>query len=168
MTAISTTHAWLRRTLAVFVLLAFMPLATTACFGKFQLTRNLYKFNKEVSPDKWIQWFVMLVLGIIPIYGLATLIDLVIANSIEFWTDENPIKPSADAGTTKVVRGPAGEVLTMTHLPDDRIEVTITRTDDTTDRFFLSREAGSVAAYDAQGALMARVGEGSLQASAAR
>ncbi len=161
MTAILTGHARLRRCLAAIVLVAFLPLATTACFGKFQLTRNVYKFNKEVSPDKWMQWFVMLILLIpfFPIYGLASLIDLVLANSIEFWTDENPIKASEGESRTKTVQGPNGEVLTMTLQADDRIAVTVTPVEGPEQRFFLSRNAESIAAHDADGNLIARVGD---------
>ena len=86
---------WLRRLPAVLILIGFVPVATTACFGKFQLTRNIYKFNTEVSPDKWTQWGVFLVLSIS--YGLAFAVDTLFANTREFWSGQNPV--SADAGT---------------------------------------------------------------------
>jgi hypothetical protein len=158
MNAISTGRAWFSRLLAAFVLATFLPAATTACFGKFQLIRKVYNFNKQVSPDKWIQWFVFLILifPFFPIYGLASLIDAVIANSIEFWTGKNPI---VDAGTKRFAYGPSGETLRMTLQRDGRIEVLLSRPGASDQRFFLTREAGSVAAHDAEGNLLSRVGD---------
>jgi hypothetical protein len=84
---------------------------TTACFGPFNLTRNVYHWNSgikgsgEVS-DKWMKEFVFFVMIIIPVYMFATLLDAFIFNSIQFWTGDNPVK-GTDAGgdgATRVVR----------------------------------------------------------------
>ena len=83
-----------------------------ACYGKFQLVRDVHGLNEEIDPDKWVQWFAFILLSVIPIYALALFIDLAFANSVEFRTGSNPIR--ADAGTTKVVRGPNGERTTPT------------------------------------------------------
>ena len=145
---------WLRRFSAVLVLVGFVPVATTSCFGTFQLTKNLYRFNSEVDPDKWIQWFVFLVFSVIPIYGLALVIDVVFANSMEFWSGENPI--SADAGTVKVVKGPNGEIATFTWLKEGTLDVVV---EGGTERLHLTlrKEARSLAAWDDEGNLVARV-----------
>jgi hypothetical protein len=84
---------------------------TTACFGPFNLTRNVYHWNSgikgsgEVS-DKWMKEFVFFGMIIIPVYMFATLLDAFIFNSIQFWTGDNPVK-GTDAGgdgATRVVR----------------------------------------------------------------
>jgi hypothetical protein len=100
-----------RSVVAALMLAAFLPVTTTACFGKFQLTQRVYEFNQDIDGDKWIQWFAFLVLSIVPIYALSLVIDLVLANSVEFWSGSNPI--SSDSGMTKVVRGPDGTVMTL-------------------------------------------------------
>jgi hypothetical protein len=70
-------------------------LGTAACFGSFHVTRNLWSFNKKVSPNKWVQEVVFLAFNFIPVYGIAGLVDAVVVNSIEFWTGENPVKVSS-------------------------------------------------------------------------
>lgn len=70
-------------------------LGTAACFGSFNVTRNLWSFNKKVSPNKWVQEVVFLAFNFIPVYGVAGLIDAVVVNSVEFWTGENPVKVSS-------------------------------------------------------------------------
>jgi hypothetical protein len=64
---------------------------TSGCFGSFNLTRKLYGFNKDVSKDKFVRELVFLGLNVVPIYGIAGAIDALVANTVEFWTGENPI-----------------------------------------------------------------------------
>jgi hypothetical protein len=104
----------LRVVVALAVMTGFLPLATAGCFGNFALTRKVYDYNKDVSSDKWVRWLVFLILNVIPVYGFATMFDALFANSIEFWTGENPV--TADAGTQRVVQGPNGEVGRATFL----------------------------------------------------
>ncbi len=96
------------RRVGVLVLAASLLASSTGCFGGFGLTRNVHKFNREVSPDKWVQELVFLGFVIIPVYGIATLADAIIFNSIEFWTGESPI---SDAGTRE---SPADESACLT------------------------------------------------------
>jgi hypothetical protein len=79
-----------RRTI-VLTLTAAALLGTSGCFGSFNLTRKLYGFNKDVSKDKFVRELVFLGLNVVPIYGIAGFIDAVVANTVEFWTGENPI-----------------------------------------------------------------------------
>jgi hypothetical protein len=144
-----------RRATVVLALAGLLPVATTGCFGKFQLIRKTYQFNKDIDPDKWVQWFAFLVMSIIPIYGIAALIDLVFANSVEFWTGENPIT----ADTTQTVYGENGEVATTTFHPDGTADLVITDAQGRVHSLTLVREAQSVAARDAEGRLLARVGD---------
>ena len=110
-----------RRALSACVLAGFLPLATTGCFGNFELTKKVWKFNKESSQDKWVQEIVFLVLAILPVYGGASFLDAVVFNSIEFWTGENPVL-TAD-GATRVVPGPNGEQLTMRRIDGDTLDI---------------------------------------------
>jgi hypothetical protein len=79
------------RRAVVLTLTAAAVLGSSGCFGSFNLTRKLYGFNKDVSKDKFVRELVFLGLNIVPIYGVAGLIDAVVANTVEFWTGENPI-----------------------------------------------------------------------------
>jgi hypothetical protein len=151
-------RAPLRRTVAVALLIAFVP-ATSGCFGSFNLTRKLIGFNKSVSPNKWIRWLVFLGLNIIPVYEFASLADVFFANSIEFWTGSNPITVRLDP---KTVVGEDGSVARLVPIEDGaRIEVV--RPSGEAYAMTLRREApGVIAAYDQDGVLVRRlVGFGS-------
>lgn len=92
-----------RRT-AVLALTAVALLGTSGCFGSFNLTRKLWSWNKGVSSDKFVRELVFLGLNIVPIYQVAGFIDVVIINSIEFWSGKNPVNMSStikvDSATT--------------------------------------------------------------------
>lgn len=92
---------WLSK-LAVSVTLVTFVLTTSGCFGGFNLTRKVYRFNKDVSPDKWVRELVFLGLVVLPVYGFASLIDALIINSIEFWSGRNPVVVGKEP-TVKVV-----------------------------------------------------------------
>src|SRR5690606_12279598 len=50
------------RSLRVRVLAAALALTVfqSGCFGSFKLTQAVWKFNKNVARDKWVQWLVFL------------------------------------------------------------------------------------------------------------
>ncbi len=111
------------RRLGVGVTLVAFLFATAGCFGGFNLTRNVYKFNQNVSPNKWLQELVFLALVIVPVYGIASFIDAVFLNSIEFWTGENPVSVGREPQTRVVERGDHRVVQTMTATPDRKTMV---------------------------------------------
>ncbi|HHE37274.1 MAG TPA: DUF3332 family protein [Candidatus Cloacimonetes bacterium] len=63
----------------------------SGCFGSFNLTRKLYKWNEDVG-DKWTNTAVLWVFMIIPVYEVCGFIDFAILNTVEFWTGENPLE----------------------------------------------------------------------------
>src|ERR1041384_1872981 len=82
---------------------ALVLMSTAGCFGSWNLTRKLWAWNKSVSPNKWVQWFVFLALVIIPVYEVCGgLGDTLIFNSVEFWTGTNPMA-MIDAGPRPVI-----------------------------------------------------------------
>ncbi len=92
----------LRRLTTVLVFVCFIPIASTACEGKFQLVHKVYRLNAELGPDKGVRWLDFIALNVVPIYALALFIDLAFANSVEFWTRSNPV----DADTAEFSRLP--------------------------------------------------------------
>ncbi len=58
----------------------------SGCYGPFRLTTKLHQWNGNVSNKKFVNELVFL-----PAYGLCTLGDVLIFNSIEFWGGQNPI-----------------------------------------------------------------------------
>jgi hypothetical protein len=88
----------------------FIPLALiasillTGCTGPFVLTKNLHKWQTSFE-DKWVDEVAFLGCVILPVYGLATLADGLIFNSVEFWTGENPMdSASAPVGDELCLR----------------------------------------------------------------
>lgn len=137
------------RRLVAVALVALVPLASAGCFGRFELTRKVYRFNRDISPDKWVRWFTFLVTSI-PIYGAGLLIDLVFANSVEFWGGANPFR---------FAEGPNGEFASAFVRAPGVVDMTVVEADGTAHSFTLVRESRAIAAYDPSGRLLARVGD---------
>lgn len=148
----------LRKIIAVALLVGFVPLGG-ACFGSFNLTRKLVGFNKGVSPNKWVRWFVFLGLNIIPVYEFASLVDVFFANSVEFWTGDNPITVKLEP---KTVVGEEGALARLIPL-DDGARIEVVEASGAVHSMTLLREApGVVAVYDRDGRLVRKlVGLGS-------
>ena len=95
----------------VLITLLGFTLAASGCYGGFNLTRNLYKWNGniDVNADKKtnqvVQSAVMVVLWAIPVYQLAILADALVVNSIQFWTGKNPVEASAEPLIRTVDKG---------------------------------------------------------------
>lgn len=87
-----------RRIVAAIVLLGVMTMST-ACYGPFNLTKNVYHWNSNIKGsgqvnDKWMKEIVFFGMLIIPAYMFSALLDTFIFNSMHFWTGESPIKAS--------------------------------------------------------------------------
>ena len=107
----------MRRTLGMVSGLVALSLFASGCYGPFNLTRRLYRWNGQFA-DKWEKEIVFILLAYFPIYGLTILGDGVVFNSMEFWTGKNPVDaPSMRSDlpqTKRIVRGTAEAVLTYT------------------------------------------------------
>ncbi len=68
-------------------------LLVSGCYGPFNLTRRLYRWNGQVSQGKWEKEFVFILLAYVPVYGLTIAGDALVFNSMEFWTGKNPVEP---------------------------------------------------------------------------
>lgn len=82
---------------AMFLTVAALTLAgaTTGCIGKnntFCLFNGVLKWNKSASDNEWINELIFLGLNIIPVYGVSLFADVLVFNSIDFWTGDNPMK----------------------------------------------------------------------------
>ena len=80
----------IKRIIATLLVAAF-ALSTSACIGRFATSGLVRKFNLTVVEGKWPHELVFLLLYIIPVYPTCAFLDLLIFNSIEFWTGENPL-----------------------------------------------------------------------------
>lgn len=103
-----------QRTIAMMVLLSVMTMST-ACYGPFNLTKNVYRWNSNVKGsgqvnDKWMKEIVFFGMLIVPAYMFSALLDTFIFNSMHFWTGESPIKES-DLGSDGTKVATVGETI---------------------------------------------------------
>lgn len=80
-------------------------LLSTSCIGSFRLTNKLISWNKQVG-NKFVNELVFFAFWIIPVYEVSALADILVINSIEFWSGENPI-----ASGKKVIEGNDGKYI---------------------------------------------------------
>ncbi len=96
----------------------------SSCIGSFALFNKLLSWNKTVG-DKFINELVFIAFCIVPIYEIAWLADIVVLNSIEFWSGDNPV---AEGTVKKVETEDAKYTITSTK---DGYQVAKDGTDDT-------------------------------------
>ncbi len=71
----------------------------SSCIGSFGLTNKLLTWNQNID-NKFVNELVFIAFWIVPVYEISTLADLVVLNSIEFWSGTSPV---ADAGSVKTI-----------------------------------------------------------------
>ena len=109
----------LARRITISLVLVSMLTAITACYGPFNMTRNVYHWNSNVKGsgqvnDKWTKEFVFFGMIVIPVYMFSALLDAFVFNAIQFWSGDNPIK---------LTQGPDGHIQEV-QLGDQTIRVT--------------------------------------------
>jgi len=85
-----TTMKKIRKT-AFIMALGSLMVSQSGCFGEFALVRKVYTWNKDVSGSKFVQTLLFYAMNIIPVYGIAAFVDVIILNLIEFWSGSNPV-----------------------------------------------------------------------------
>jgi len=116
------------RLIAAIVLLS-VTTVSTACYGPFNLTKNVYHWNSNIkgsdpSNEKWTREFVFFGMLVVPVYMFSALLDTFIFNSMHFWTGESPIKASdlgndgtrvTTLGETTIRWAPSADGATVTY-----------------------------------------------------
>jgi len=76
----------------------------TSCIGSFGLSNKVLSWNKSLG-NKFVNEVVFLAFLIVPVYQITMFADMVVLNSIEFWTGKNPVQ----AGLIKKIKGENGD-----------------------------------------------------------
>lgn len=84
---------------------ALLCTSLSSCMGRFALTKNLYSWNEQIS-NKFINEIVFVAFWILPVYEVCGLADLLVINTIEFWSGDNPLTSS-----TKIIDTDNGRFL---------------------------------------------------------
>ncbi len=72
----------------------------SSCIGNFALTNKVLDWNKQVG-SKFVNELVFVAFWVLPVYEITCIADLLVINTIEFWSGENPIAENS----TKVIDG---------------------------------------------------------------
>ncbi|MBO4977111.1 MAG: DUF3332 domain-containing protein [Muribaculaceae bacterium] len=88
---------------AVAFVLALSLTVTPSCIGSFSLSNRLLGWNQTVG-NKFVNELVFFAFWVLPVYEVCGLADILVLNSIEFWSGRNPMTASVD----KVIEGSDG------------------------------------------------------------
>ena len=150
------THS--ARVIAVTSLLIAL-FGATGCFGSFVTVQRLYHWNRTVDSNKFAQWGVFVATVVVPVYPSATLFDMIFTNSVEFWSGRNPM--AAEANASRTMHTESGEEVSMRMREDGAIDVRVRAPQKPDTHLVVVPEGDSIAAYDENGALVARAVEAS-------
>lgn len=68
----------------------------SSCVGSFALTNKVLSWNNQVG-NKFVNELVFFAFWILPVYEVTAIADLLVINSIEFWSGSNPMSASTKA-----------------------------------------------------------------------
>lgn len=100
-----------RKKLSLCAYLLGGTLLFSSCIGSFTLWHKVLDWNQTIG-NKFVNELVFIACNIVPIYPIAGLVDIIVLNSIEFWTGSNPA--SANVGNVKKVKGENGDYMVKT------------------------------------------------------
>jgi hypothetical protein len=143
----------MKRIISLIIVLSLLVVSLTGCYGSFQLTRNLWKWNGTIG-EKWTNELVFLVLNIVPVYGVATLIDGIVINSIQFWTGKNPVTADKGGRTIKVVSAKDQQAV-LAFYGDGRLKMDLFTLNQPVQTLTIERDStGNAVAKDRSGAVL--------------
>jgi len=76
--------------IAKVVLLSVSVATLTGCMGQMGLSKDLNKWNMKVTKNRWAREGIFLGSYLLGVAEIATLVDLLGLNAVEFWTGTNP------------------------------------------------------------------------------
>ena len=82
------------------ILIAGASLTFSSCIGSFSLTNKMLAWNRSIG-NKFVNELVFFCFWILPVYEVTALADVLVINSIEFWSGSNPLSASTKAVDTE-------------------------------------------------------------------
>lgn len=80
-------------------------LTLSSCVGSFTLSNKLLSWNRQIG-NKFVNELVFFAFWVLPVYEISGLADVLVLNSIEFWSGNNPV-----AKGSKTIQGNDGKYL---------------------------------------------------------
>ena len=91
-----------RTILVLMVALLCSSVTFTSCIGSFRLSNKVLSWNKQVSGSKFVNEVVFFCFWVLPVYEITTIADVLVVNSIEFWSGDNPLAETETTADTRV------------------------------------------------------------------
>ena len=132
--------------------------ALTSCVGSFGLFNKVLDWNKGIS-NKFVNEIVFLLIS--PAYAVCGVVDLLVLNTVEFWSGSNPI---AKAGHVENVWGRDGKLYAVKTL-EDGYEVTKPTGEKVLFTYDKERDSWSMEAEGQERELFRFNGDGTIQAT---
>lgn len=85
---------------AVTAFISLAVISMMGCYGSFSLTKKVHEFNGSIAGTE-INSLIMIVAS--PVYSLAATADVLIFNTLEYWTGSSPVALEEDAAEEKVI-----------------------------------------------------------------
>lgn len=136
----------MKRSLALALVVC---LGSSACYGPFNLTKKLHKWNGEIG-SKWVNEAVFLGFAVLHVYTFAVLGDAVIFNSVEFWGHKNPVNAKR---VRSVEQGDHQAVLSLT---PDQLRIDAFEKGRPAGTVIVKPEGGDLVVSDASGKVLRR------------
>ena len=80
-----------KKTLPLVAAICISSMIFTSCIGSFSLTNRVLNWNKNVS-NKFVNEVVFFAFWVLPVYEVTVAADLLVINSIEFWSGNRPLE----------------------------------------------------------------------------
>lgn len=108
----------MKKNFKLVAVLLSMSLILSSCIGSFNLTNKVKDWNGSLG-NKFVNELIFIGLHIIPVYELTIMADILVLNSIEFWTGSSAL--SKKENSTKIVKNQKGEDVAITSCADGYI-----------------------------------------------
>ena len=89
-------------------------LLCSSCIGSFGLFNRVLDWNKDVTGNKFLNELIFIIIS--PAYAVCGTADLLIFNTVEFWSGSNPL--AKNVGKTQQVMGQDGKYYAVKTLQD--------------------------------------------------
>ncbi|SHI32277.1 DUF3332 family protein [Fibrobacter sp. UWP2] len=138
----------MKKALAAVICASMITL--TGCYGSYACFNKLLSWNGTLG-NKWLNSIVHFAMMVIPVYGIATFVDILVLNTVEFWTGSNPLA----AGDSYYEQDAQGNTIAAVKNADGSLSATITTAQGETAQIKLERDGNVVRALDAEGNVVA-------------
>ncbi|MDD7318946.1 MAG: DUF3332 domain-containing protein [Prevotella sp.] len=103
-----------KKSIKLFVCICIAAITLNSCIGSFGLFNKVLSWNKTATDNKFLNELIFILIS--PAYAICGTADLLVLNTIEFWSGDNPI--ASNVGKTQSVMGSDGRMYSVTTLKD--------------------------------------------------